>query len=70
MSRLRLDAAARAELLHETRYYEATRPGTGTRFAQAVTDALDRIRRTPASGKPDEKGCRRIRIKGFPFSDV
>jgi toxin ParE1/3/4 len=70
VKRLRLLAAARAELLHETRYYEATRPGTGRRFAMVVAQAMDRIRRVSATGKPDEVGCRRMRIQGFPFSIV
>ena len=70
MTRLRLDSAARAELLHETRYYEATRPGTGRKFREAADDAFERIRRTPKAGKPDEEGCRRMRIAGFPLSIV
>ena len=60
----------RAELLHETRFYGATRPGTGIRFQGAVQAALDRIERNPATGKVDEGGCRRMRVKGFPFSLV
>lgn len=70
MKRLKLDAAARAELLHETRYYEATRTGTGRRFREAVDEALGRIQRNPGAGKPDEEECRRLRISGFPFSVV
>ena len=70
MTRLRLDSAARAELLHETKYYEATRPGTGRKFREAADDAFERIRRTPKAGKPDEESCRRMRIAGFPFSIV
>lgn len=70
MKPLRLDAAARAELLHETRYYEATRPGTGRKFREAVDQAFGRIARTPQTGSPDEENCRRMRIKGFPFSAV
>jgi plasmid stabilization system protein ParE len=69
VKKLRFDAAARAELLHETRFYGATRPGTGIRF-QAVQTALDRIGRSPSTGKADEAGCRRMRLKGFPFSLV
>jgi plasmid stabilization system protein ParE len=67
---LRLDSAARAELLHETRYYEATRPGTGRRFREAVDAAFGRIKRAPTAGRPDEEGCRRMRVVGFPFSTV
>ena len=70
MKRLRLDSGARAELLHETKYYEATRPGTGRKFREAVDAAFDRIKRNPSSGKPDDENCRRIRILGFPFSAV
>ena len=70
MKRLRLDAAARAELLHETQYYEATRQGTGRKFREALDAALTRIKRTPEAGKPDDADCRRVRIKGFPFAVV
>lgn len=68
MTRLRLDSAARAELLHEIRYYEATRRGTGRRFREAVAAVFDRIKTSPEAGKPDEEGCRRMRVAGFPFS--
>jgi plasmid stabilization system protein ParE len=70
VKRLRLDAAARAELLHETKYYEATRPDTGRKFREAVDEAFARIKRAPETGKTDEAGCRRVRIKGFPLSAV
>ena len=70
MKRLRLDAAARAELLHETKYYEATRSGNGRKFRLAVNEAFERIKRSPDAGKPDEENCRRLRIKGYPFSAV
>lgn len=70
MKKLRFDAAARAELLHETRFYGATRPGTGIKFHSAVQAALERIRHDAAAGKADEGGCRRMRVKGFPFSLV
>ena len=70
MKRLRLDSAARAEFLHEVRYYEAVRPGTGKKFREAVEAVLARIMRSPGTGKPDEEDCRRFRVKGFPFSVV
>ena len=70
MKRLRIDTAASAELLHETAYYEQTRPGTGRRFREAIDDIFGRIRCSPQSGKLDEEGCRRLRVKGFPFSVV
>lgn len=70
MKRLRLDSAARAELLHETKYYEITRPGTGRRFREAVNGAFGRIARNPQAGRPEDDNCRRMRIEGFPFSAV
>lgn len=70
MKKLRFDSAARAELLHETKYYGATRPGTGIKFQAAVQSVLDRIKRSSTTGKSDEAGCRRMRVKGFPFSLV
>jgi plasmid stabilization system protein ParE len=68
--RLRLDSAARAELLHETTHYETTRRGAGLKFSDAVADAFGQIKRVPKTGKPDEEGCRRMRIKAFPLSVV
>lgn len=56
--------------MHEIQYYGATRPGTGIKFQAAMQVALDRIERLPVSGRPDEADCRRMRIKGFPFSVV
>ncbi|MFT3821559.1 MAG: type II toxin-antitoxin system RelE/ParE family toxin [Rubrivivax sp.] len=57
-------------MLHETAYYQQTRPGTGSRFREAVDDVFKRIRRNPRAGKPDEEACRRLRVDGFPFSVV
>ena len=70
MKRLRLDSAARSELLHETKYYETTRRGSGRKFRLAVDEAFDRIKFNPNAGRPDEENCRRMRIKGYPFSAV
>jgi hypothetical protein len=66
----RIDAAARAELLHEVAYYEQVRAGAGRRFRQSVDALLERIQRSPLAGVPDEAGTRRLRVKGFPFSIV
>ena len=70
MKRLRLDSAARKELLHEVRYYETVRAGTGQKFREAVDVAFDKIRRSPQTGRPEDLDCRRIRVKGFPFAVV
>jgi hypothetical protein len=67
---LRLDSAARAELLHESQYLEQARPGHGKKFVAEVKSIFAQIKRNPLAGKPDEEGCRRLRITGFPFSVV
>ena len=70
MKRLRLDSQARAEFLHEITYYETTRPGRGRKFRAAVDEVFARIKQNPTAGKPEEAGCRRLRVKGFPFAIV
>jgi plasmid stabilization system protein ParE len=67
---LRVDSAARAELLHESKYIEAARRGYGKKFVAEVKDNFERIRRNPQIGRPDDEGCRRLRVKGFSFSVV
>ena len=63
MKRLRLDSQARAEFLHEITYYETTRPGRGRKFRAAVDEVFARIKQNPTAGKPEEAGCRRLRVK-------
>jgi hypothetical protein len=67
---LRLDSAARAELLHESQYLEQARPGHRKKFVAEVKSIFAQIKRNPLAGKPDEEGCRRLRVTGFPFSVV
>ena len=70
MKPLRVDAAARAELLHESQYLERARPGYGKKFVAEIKAIFAQIRRNPQAGKPDEEGCRRLRVTGFSFSVV
>ena len=70
MKTLRVDSAARAELLHESKYLEQTRPGYGKKFVAEVKSIFAQIQRNPSAGKPDEEGCRRLRVTGFSFSVV
>jgi plasmid stabilization system protein ParE len=67
---LRVDSAARAELLHEAQYLERARPGHGKKFVAEIQSIFGQIRRNPQAGKPDEEGCRRLRVNGFSFSVV
>jgi plasmid stabilization system protein ParE len=68
---LRVDSAARAELLHEAQYLEKARKGYGKKkFVAEVKSIFAQIKRNPSAGKPDEEGCRRLRVTGFSFSVV
>ena len=70
MKALRVDSAARAELLHESQYLERSRLGYGKKFVAEIKSIFGQIRRNPEAGKPDEEGCRRLRVTGFSFSVV
>ena len=70
MKGVRFSAEARRELLHETRYYENVRSGSGSRFRLAVEAAAARAVAFPESGIPSAAETRRILVKGFPFSIV
>jgi toxin ParE1/3/4 len=70
VKRLRFNSQARAEFLHEITYYETTRPGRGRKFRAAVDEVFARIKQNPTAGEPEEAGCRRLRVKGFPFAIV
>ncbi len=67
---MRLRGEARQELLQEVQYYDEKRPGTGRRFREAVSSALNLVRRFPAGGAPGPAGTRKTKVKGFPFTVV
>jgi plasmid stabilization system protein ParE len=67
---LRVDSAARAELLHESQYLERARRGHGKKFVSEIKSIFSQIKRNPEAGKPDEEGCRRLRVISFKFSVV
>jgi hypothetical protein len=35
-----------------------------------VDEVFASIKQNPTAGKPEEAGCRRLRVKGFPFAIV
>lgn len=67
---MRLRGEARQELLQEVQYYEEKRPGTGRRFREAVSSALNLVRRFPGGGALGPAGTRKTKVKGFPFTVV
>ena len=70
MKRLRIGEEARAELLHEIRYYEGQQEGTGKRFREAVNASFALIVRFPSGGAPGPAQTRKTKVKGFPFTVV
>ena len=70
MKLLRVDSAARAELLQEAKYLEQARPGYGKKFVAEIKSIFAQIRRNPQAGKSDDEGCRRLRVAGFSSSVV
>jgi hypothetical protein len=40
------------------------------KFVAEVKSIFAQIKRNPSAGKPDEEGCRRLRVAGFSFSVV
>lgn len=70
MKRLRIREEARAELLHETKFYESKREGTGKRFREAVKGSMMLVQCFPAGGAPGPANTRKTKVKGFPFTVV
>ena len=69
---LRLDAAARDELLRAIAWYEAQRPALGEELARAVELALLEIERAPERWPrwQLEPRVRRVLLHRFPFAII
>ena len=61
---------AEAELLEGISYYGAIRPELGTRFEQAVAQAVRSAVAHPERGAPRFKNTRRRLVTGFPFGVI
>ena len=70
MKALLIREEARAELLHETSYYESKRQGTGKRFREAVNASFALILHFPGAGASGPGNTRRTKVRGFPFTVV
>ena len=57
MTRLEIGLEAELEFADDTGEYELQRSGRGSRFVEAVNDALDMIARLPRSGAPYKGGA-------------
>lgn len=70
MKSVRFHDAARAELVHEARYYAAISPSLGFKFAAAVEHAVQLASEFPEMGSPYKFRTRRVFPGRFPFSMV
>ena len=57
-------------MLREVAYYSKARAGAGTRFNEAVRQAVLRAVHHPHGGAPSFGETRTMLVKGFPFSVV
>ena len=70
MTSVRYHEEARAEFLHEVRYFSAISARLAERFDKAVQAAEVRAAESPTLGSPYTHGTRRILLKKFKFSLV
>ena len=61
---------AEAELLEGISYYSAIRPELGSRFEQAIAEAVRSAVAHPERGAPRSKSTRRWLVKNFPFGII
>lgn len=67
MKRLRLHPEAETELVEAAAYYESQQAGLGTRFLDAIEDALRRVRNNPLLYREVETDVRRCLVRIFPY---
>ena len=72
MKRLRVEAAAEAELRAAVVWFVRSRPGLGEQFFAEVGRVLELIRRQPGVGAPINRvhaacGVRRVPLRRFPY---
>ena len=70
MKPVRFHDEAKAEIAHETVYYNAISKALAERFVKAVEDAVALASEFPAMGTKHKYGSRRYYPKKFPFSVV
>ena len=70
MKPVRFHDEAKAEIAHETVYYNTVSMALAERFVRAVEDAVALASEFPAMGTKHKYGTRRYYPKKFPFSVV
>jgi plasmid stabilization system protein ParE len=66
--RVRLHPEARAELREARRWYYDLSPLSAMAFANAVDNAITRIRESPTGNPLAEQGTRKFILQRFPFN--
>jgi plasmid stabilization system protein ParE len=70
LKRARFTKLARTEFLAQIAYYEADRPGRGSKFRIHVEDIAERAATYPKHGKLSAAETRRRLVDEFPYSIV
>lgn len=65
--KLRLPAAARADLRSARRWYRSQGPGLDLRFLESIEQGLDRIREHVHLGRCVEGDVHRLLVRDFPY---
>jgi len=68
--KFRLHPAARTEVFEAIRYYEREKRGLGCKFAGRVREGIGQVVRFPHAWQRVEGGCRRYRLRRFPYGLV
>jgi plasmid stabilization system protein ParE len=70
MKPVRFHLAARAEAVEAAIFYERQQEGLGTRFADSLAAAVERIRSNPELYRIAERDTRKCRLPGFPYGVI
>ncbi len=67
MAKVVFTAAAETDLREAAEFYAAIRPLHGTRFANAIDQALAKLAHSPRIGHKTFLNCRKLRLNRLPY---
>src|SRR5580704_1653336 len=70
MSVVGFSSEARSEFLESARYYQSQQPELGSRFVEAVQEAVRRIETHPLLYRIVEGNIRQCRVPRFPYGII
>jgi plasmid stabilization system protein ParE len=68
MIELRWDLLAEFDAVEAVHYYDSRQSGLGQRFATALADTVEDIRRNPELHRLVGQKIRKCRVRGFPYA--